>query len=79
MLRDIAFLVLLFLVIRFIRNLFTPLKVANNNFQPQAGASSNYYSSKDEGRVEVKDVPDSKSNPHHRHDKDGEYIDYKEL
>jgi len=79
MLRDIAFLILLFLVIRFIRNLFTPVKVVSNNFQSQAGSSSNYYNSNDEGRVEVKDVPNSKSNPHHRQKNDAEYIDYKEL
>ena len=79
MLRDIAFLVLLFLVIRFIRNLFTPVKVAGNNFQSQNRSSSNFYNPKEEGRVEVKDIPDSKSNTHHRHDTDGEYIDYKEV
>jgi|GEM_PF-4505095 len=79
MLRDIAFLVLLFLVIRFIRNLFTPLKVVSNNFQSQPNPSTNYYNRKEEGRVEVKDVPDSKSNTHHRHGEDAEYIDYKEV
>jgi len=77
MLRDIAFLVLIYLVIRFVRGLFTPVRVVNN-FQSQAGPNPNTYR-KEEGRVEVKDVPNTKSNSHHRHDDDGEYIDYKEV
>ena len=78
MLRDIAFLVLIYLVIRFVRGLFTPVRVVNNNFQSQAGPNPNMYR-KEEGRVEVKDVPTTKSRSNHHHSDDGEYIDYKEV
>jgi len=79
MLRDIAVFILLYLVFRLIRNIFNPVKVVSNNFQSQAGPTSNYYNRTQEGRVEVKDVPTPKSTPHHKHESEGEYIDYKEV
>jgi len=79
MLRDIAVFLILYLVFRLIRNIFNPVKATSTTFQSQAGPTSNYYNRTEEGRVEVKDVPNPKSNAHHKNDNDGEYIDYKEV